>query len=656
MNIPLPEDGSPPQLSPAIIRWIFATRATRLPNGKRISTLSIADALAANGVPTPGDTTGKPGPWTSSKVARILRRSVYKGRVTRTVPIFQWERKAGFDYGGGGKIEVELADEAWRMVDDDTWEGAQAVPGTRGNPGGRHPPFLLTNKVICRTCGSPMRIFSGGGGSHFYCELGPRRSGCPRLHFSNRILETLALRAIEDALGTEAEAAFQQELLHRSKASHAARLVERDALEAEVDTLKEELAANIRLARRNENTPFGDQVENESRTMTAALMVAEDALAKLERELVEPGETLATSQANAKAAISRIASDGTGPYRPKDAEEIELLQILSDAIAHVQLVEVDHGRFDVLFQFSGEPWGTTELGPLIRFERQLVSNALERKERVERLFAESMATRKFRPSDELLASLELSDALSRFPQNVPAVVEAITAAIVLGITPTWANQLMKHSMSLERSTIRYWCTAECAVLRRRLAEIHGVDLDEDKVRIKGNGSRTIREWLMADNHAILKYPVADPLSGETRMPDADWQVAVDMGVAFPNGKIEGGSGPSDRKYFEAFLHLVRDNLRYLDLPASACRNLMKVQRVRRLIDNSGATERLTKALLLARGIVLSPEERVPPFYNPACRAAYGRTKSSNGKKPYDPQTDHRPPLAVRPRVSRGTKR
>lgn len=606
-TIPLAEDGSPQTLSPAIIRWIFRMRGTLTADGKRPTYVQIANALEVNNVPTPGHAFGRKGRWTGNKVYELIKNPTRKGSRKVRIPVFAWERRPGFDYGGGGTIEVDLQDEAWRIVTDDEWANAQAEP--RDPTSTRKPaaPYVLSGKVHCYNCGQPMRVSK----PDFVCDSYPRQDECRKARYSIAALEKLALGLIEEAIGVEAETAFQKEQMVRAKADFAARMLARRQLEEQIESLRGQSRANRRLARDYEGTPLGRALLMEAAEWAEVIEQGEKELS--EPIPPDPEEIFPASATSAQAAMANLTLRApNGVIRPSDAEGVQCLQVLAEAIDRVDVLPSQHGRFDITIRMSGKPWGMKDGGPIASFPGRIVTAVLIRENEMLQEVTEGLASGRFRPTEDLLADLDLPEAALRFPQKVDKVLEALTMALMLRITPSDAASHMNAGHTFRFKLTRYWHTEECRVLIAKLAGLHGMEVDQKKVRVGPSVKRTLAQELREMEHPIFQYAPADASSGETALSDGDWNYLLNAGLAFPNGALKGGKSRGDRKHLNALLYIIRNDCAFTDLPAHMG-SVPAVRTFKHALIRSGATDALIRALLASRGIDLAANAVIPPL-------------------------------------------
>lgn len=630
--IPLPSDGSRPALTPAIIRWMYRARASLADDGKPTTYVQIANTLEINHVPTPGHAFGRGGTWTGNKVRELVKNPVYKGSRKARIPVFAWERRAGFDYGGGGTIEIDLHDESWRMVDDGLWEAAQCAPrDTRRN---RKPaaPYLLSRKVRCNNCGQIMKVEGKDGQHTYFCRSFPLQDACRKLRFDVGALDRLALGLISDAIGIETETAFQQEQLNRARVDYAARWSARRQREEEIESLRRQTRANLRMARENEGTALQRTLLLEVAEWAEAIEQGEEELAKPPPS--HPDDAIVAAATSARAALERlIAESKDGVFHPRDAEGVECLRVLAEAIDQVDVAPSQNGRFDVTISMSGKPWVMEARGPTMSFAGRIVTTGLMREEEILREATSALESGRLRPSEELLAKLDLPEAALRFPQQLDKVLEALALALMLRISPSEATYYMNAGQTFRSKLTRYWWTEECCALVKTLVDLHHIEIDEKSVRLKSGWKPTFSEELARVGHQIRKYPPADISTGETAVSDADWEFLVNAGLVLSSGQLKGGNSRYDRKSLDAMLYVIRNNCRFSDLPHHMGSKPV-LQTFKRSLDRSGATAALTRALLASRGIDVPADEVIPPLLSARAEASTKkmmRTKASLAK-------------------------
>ena len=137
--------------------------------------------------------TGKP--WGRSSFHRLLQNKKYLG-------IYEY-------------AEVVTTDQIPRIVPDALFEEVQHImedrknrPGVSGRKGPGQDPYLLTGKIFCGSCGSPMIGVSGTGKSrrayHYYtCQRRQYKKACPKKNVSRDLIEYEVAKAISDLALTD---------------------------------------------------------------------------------------------------------------------------------------------------------------------------------------------------------------------------------------------------------------------------------------------------------------------------------------------------------------------------------------------------------------------------------------------------------------------
>ena len=164
-----------------IVREIFRRVASGEPQ------VAIIDDLNRRGIRTK-----KGGPWNRSSFHRLLANEKYIGL---------------YKYG-----EIASPDAIPRIVSDDLFEEAQRALCSRkddpGVPGRKRPgqaPYLLTGKIFCGACRSPMIGVSGTGKAgrsyHYYtCQKRNYEKACKKKNISRDQVEaSVAAAILEDA-------------------------------------------------------------------------------------------------------------------------------------------------------------------------------------------------------------------------------------------------------------------------------------------------------------------------------------------------------------------------------------------------------------------------------------------------------------------------
>lgn len=165
----------------AVIREIFDKYNRGIPN------VEICDSLNARGIRTK---TG--GPWTRTSFARILANERYIG-------VYE---HSGVRVEGG--VPAIISEEVFYMAQKRSREKPKAV-GVRKK--GRSA-YLLTGKLICGDCGSPMVGISGtsrNGDLHYYYTCQSKHNGveCSKSNVRRELVEQVVIDMLLDAITTE---------------------------------------------------------------------------------------------------------------------------------------------------------------------------------------------------------------------------------------------------------------------------------------------------------------------------------------------------------------------------------------------------------------------------------------------------------------------
>lgn len=588
-----------------VIRDIFAARIGGA------SPEQIARTLNIKGKPTPGSRRTGTGEWTKTKVNLILHRDAYDGRTIQHVPVFSWE--GGVAEGGrkARRRRIELRTEHTRIVDHEDWLACQ--PTSRSTFGTTtREKFLLTSKVKCRYCGNNLVSRSHNDRYFLNCTHRSRTVACPELRFDMREIERLVIHAIGNAVAGEAESAFSAQLESLVQAEVEQARVNQARLRQEIAAVDDRLrqAADRIIDDGDFYEIYRDSLDEMAR-----------GLKSLKRQLAaEPNVSAMQESAAATSASLRGALETIGdvvPFRPFEADGRELFNCIREAIDHVELTETLDGRFDVAIHLSGAPWGvSSSMLPPQTFANRIVTDASVRRARVKRLIETAHASGHYLLDEERLTALgNLELCRTRFPTSYPTVVEAITLAVVVGATPERTMSLLQFSRNRKELVKGYWRTLEGTELRQRIAAMHGVELDESACRLRRSAIPTLRERLAIESHLLLRYPLADPSSTETEVPDRDFDVLIDLGLATPSGALRGSWKRSDRKYLDGLLWVVRNNARMKEIP----QRYGNRTRLGFLIRDLAAANQwgpLVKGLLASRGIAFDAKAVVRPLNDP----------------------------------------
>ncbi len=240
----------------AVVKRIFADYV------QGIGPRALAVALAAEGAipPKPRQRGAVPG-WSRAAILDILKRDLYRGEIV-------WNRLKKTDRGGRTKVRVTRAttdlirvqDESLRIIDDVTWEAAQArrqkMAGTR--PAGSwtrsttpSTPALLAGIARCAGCGAPLtrRGRPNGSGKNrtrimmYVCSSRNRPGVCANaVALKESILDDAVLHALADALSADAIEAAVKRAMAEAKAELSGSADRRVELDRDIRTVETRLA------------------------------------------------------------------------------------------------------------------------------------------------------------------------------------------------------------------------------------------------------------------------------------------------------------------------------------------------------------------------------------------------------------------------------
>lgn len=159
----------------AVIREIF----TRVATGEPF--VDIFESLNARGI-----TTSYGRPWGRTSFSNILSNERYRGI---------------YIYG-----DVRIENGIPRIISDELFYKVQEVITTKRHPRGRHRingDYLLTGKLFCGKCGSPMTGYSGtsrAGDMHYYyvCNKHRYEKNCDKKNVRRDSIELQVAQAIKD--------------------------------------------------------------------------------------------------------------------------------------------------------------------------------------------------------------------------------------------------------------------------------------------------------------------------------------------------------------------------------------------------------------------------------------------------------------------------
>jgi DNA invertase Pin-like site-specific DNA recombinase len=599
----------------------------------------IARSLNAKKVPTPAGKRSGQGKWTKSKVLAVLRRDILDGRVVQHVPIFPWERGVA----GGGRTaqrrRIELRMEHLRVVSHEDWLACQSS-GRVVAKGERLGPYLLTGKIRCRHCGNNLETKRYRGRTFLRCTHRSTEVACPEIRFDLPTIERIALHALGNAVDRDADTAFSAHL--RTLVAHDVEQMRSDDIQRreQIRRLEERLhAAAARVVEDGEFYEFYrstlEQQAQDLKSLRKQMAAAPDI-----DVVVESLEEKTVLLAEALSAVADAV-----PFRPYDADGRELLNTLREGIERVELIEALAGRFAVVVHLSGAPWNLTSsaLPPQI-FENKIVTDSLGRSDQAKEQILAASRTGKFLPSTEDLARLgELPQGRNRFPTGFAKVVEIVAMAVVIGVTAERVMSLLEVSGNRKDHIKSYWRSIEGKELRQLLADRWSVELDETKCRLRRSSIPTLRERLAKDGNLALLYPLADPASSESVIPDTDFHSLVEQGIAMPKGQLKGSWKTSDRRYLDGFFWLLRNNARGMELPKT-CGSRTRLGILIRDLTAAGTWDKIVKSLLRSRGIAFDESITV---LSPVDKDMIRRSR---------PRTKERKPATFHPDVVRGGRK
>lgn len=295
----------------AVIREIFTRVAAREPF------VDICRDLNCRGIPS---LSGKP--WGRSSFNRLLANERYRG-----IYIYS---------------DVRVEDGIPRIISDELFYKVQEVLTTKTNPRGRHrdaEDYLLTGKLFCGKCGSPMIGMSGkskAGDLHYYyaCQKRRRERSCDKRNVRRDDIELKVAQAIKDHV--------LQDNVIEWIADQTVAYNERKEAESQIGMLEEQLAT----AKRG--------IKNILSAIEQGIITAstKERLQELEAEQ----SMLAGKIAAAKADIIVVTRDdiisGLSMFRDGDVQDKDFqVQLFNTFLVAVYVYE---GEIKIVFSFSGD--------------------------------------------------------------------------------------------------------------------------------------------------------------------------------------------------------------------------------------------------------------------------------------------------------------
>lgn len=294
-----------------VIREIFARVASREP------LIDICRDLNSRGIPS---LSGKP--WGRSSFNRLLANERYRG-----IYIYS---------------DVRVEGGIPRIISDELFYKVQEVLTTKTNPRGRHrdaEDYLLTGKLFCGKCGSPMIGMSGkskAGDLHYYyaCQKRRRKRGCDKRNVRRDDIELKVAQAIKDHV-------LQDDVIEWI-ADQTVAYNERKEAESQIGILEEQLAT----AKRG--------IKNILSAIEQGIITAstKERLQELEAE-----QSMLTGKiAAAKADIIVVTRDdiisGLSMFRDGDAQDKDFqVQLFNTFLVAVYVYD---GELKIVFSFSGD--------------------------------------------------------------------------------------------------------------------------------------------------------------------------------------------------------------------------------------------------------------------------------------------------------------
>ncbi|WEK03893.1 MAG: recombinase family protein [Candidatus Devosia phytovorans] len=588
----------------------------------------IARTLNLEKVPTPckGKLEGKVHKWTAEMVYLVLRREIHRGLTVCHIPIFDWEKLPGVT-GKNLRTRLEVKTEWARIVSDEVFESVWGKRGV-GYSKRKSYPYVPSGKVCCRDCNLSLRVQTSHGAIHMKCPHVDPAHVCREVRFSEPKIETLVWRTIADAVGAEARTAYSDNFRRQ-------RELEFEAIKSRRDELAEQILELNRAEETTLSAAFGD-VELLA-MLKPRLLASRQLAADKQDELdglphVGDLETFLDGWDVPFVTALEMAS-GTVPFRPVDEASRQVLELVRDAIDKIELVEVEDGRFDVFITPSAMLWrGTEPAAPRI-FRSEIVTEALGRKDILDREIKRMLAHSKFDFTPDDIAPLDPHGIYRKQFKDDGTVARWMAVAVVLGEKTYTILRHMNLSEHQQDKARAFWKTHAGREMYRLLAVKFGVTMDEERTRPKHNATKSQRVKLVESRHDILRYGPADPESGEIEVSDADWDRLVEAGLAKDSSRLFCSGHVGDRRHINGLLWLIRTGSRWNEMP-SEYGQYPRIATLMRALDNKGVTGRLTHALLGARGIEpIADVGTVPRFSD---RALMRSGKPKRVAMPYDP--------------------
>ena len=295
----------------AVIREIF----TRVAAGEPF--VDIFDSLNARGI-----TTSLGNPWGRSSFNKILSNERYRGV---------------YIYG-----DVRIDGGIPRIVSDELFYKVQEVITTKKNPRGRHRvngDYLLTGKLFCGKCGSPMTGISGTGRAgtlHYYyvCQKRRLEKACDKKNVRRDDIELQVAQAIKDYC-------LRDEIIEWI-ADQTVAYNERKEAESRIGMLEEQLATTKR------------GIKNIITAIEQGIITAstKDRLQELEAEQSKIEASIAAARADIVVVSRDDIISGLSMFKDGDVHDKKFQMRLFDTF--LVAVYVYDDELKVVFSFSGD--------------------------------------------------------------------------------------------------------------------------------------------------------------------------------------------------------------------------------------------------------------------------------------------------------------
>ena len=317
-----------------------------------VSSHHVARSLTTEGVPPPSQAAlvgpdGKvpdPRKWNAATILNIVRNPIYIGWVVYGATTPRWDRMRHVRTGRDATEEADwivLEVPEFAFVDREVWERANlSLLGpsyAKGNSAGK---FLLTGKLRCAECGSPMKACLGPSDTRYVCsgrmDRGPDHCGHaanPRLD----LVEGVVVSTVAREFLTPAAVALYEDVLRRRVAELAAGDQARRA-----QILRRSSAIHLEI-----KVSFAEHATAE---------IVPKRVARIRRELEEEDEALQAELAalrhpddltvglrsveTLRGKTDRILTEV--PFRPRDAAGIELKSAFRDILREVSIGPPDN--------------------------------------------------------------------------------------------------------------------------------------------------------------------------------------------------------------------------------------------------------------------------------------------------------------------------